>query len=99
MLNPGELAKHVANAHTGKWGGVGGIGGKKTVVSPRRGGRHLGCYSAQMVKNCSWLGPTHELTGRIEGGSVIMQSKRCPDGGWFRPWSQMDSKIMLVHSG
>ena len=81
-IESSELAKHVANAHTGKWGGVGGIEWKENgdLVTPWGEGT-WGVIPGSDGKELfmDW-GPTHELTGRIEGGSVIMQSKRCPDG-------------------
>jgi hypothetical protein len=81
-IQSSELAKQVANAHTGKWGGVSGIEWKDNgdLVTPWGKGTWgviPGSDGKQLFMD--W-GPTHELTGRIEGGSAIMQSKRCPDG-------------------
>ena len=63
-IESSELAKHVANAHTGKWGGVGGIEWKENgdLVTPW--GKALGVLFAQMVKNCSWIGTHARVNGK-----------------------------------
>ena len=81
-IQSSELAKHVADAHTGKWGGVAGIEWKDNgdLVTPWGKGTWGVIPDSDGKQLFMDWGPTHELTGRIEGGSAIMQSKRCPDG-------------------
>ena len=81
-IQQSELAKAVANAHTGKWGGISGIEWKESGVLVTPWGQ--GTWGVIPGTNGNELfmdwGPTHELKGTIDGGTVKLSSKRCPDG-------------------